>query len=162
MQCFLLLITRNHCRGGSFGNNVTSNLLRSGSTITLKPNSDLTGFISRVNREINKLNLAGIRIWVNPGQVRGIIYNNSPVPRTDIDIILQGTNPEALAQAGTEILSALEKNVKGSNFRPDTDARQPEVQISPDWERLQTLGLFTQSLGSTLQPAITGSVPTQL
>ena len=133
MQCFFLLITRNHCRGSSFGNNnVTSIPLRSGSTITLQPNSGLTGFISRVNREINKLNLAGIRIRVNPGQVRGIIYNNSPVPRTDIDIILQGTNPEALAQTGTEILSALEKNVKGANFRPDTDARQPEVQIFPD------------------------------
>jgi len=148
--------------GGSFGNNVTANPLRSGSTITLKPNVDLTGFISRVNREISKLNLAGVRIRVNPGQVRGIIVNNSPVPRTDIDVILQGTNPEALAQAGTEILSALEKSVKGANFRPDTDARQPEVQIFPDWERLQALGLSTQSIGSTLQTAITGSVPTQL
>lgn len=148
--------------GGSFGNNVTSNPLRSGSTITLKPNADLAGFISRVNREINKLNLAGVRIRVNPGQVRGIIVNNSPIPRTDIDIILQGTNPEVLAQAGTEVLSALEKSVKGANFRPDTDARQPEVQIFPDWERLQALGLSTQSIGSTLQTAITGSVPTQL
>ncbi len=148
--------------GGSFGNNVTANPLRSGSTITLKPNADLTGFISRVNREISKLNLAGVRIRVNPGQVRGIIVNNSPIPRTDIDVILQGTNPEVLAQAGTEVLSALEKGVKGANFRPDTDARQPEVQIFPDWERLQTLGLSTQSIGSTLQTAITGSVPTQL
>ena len=148
--------------GSSFGNNVTSNPLRAGSTITLKPNADLTSFISRINREINKLNLAGVRIRVNPGQVRGIIVNNAPVPRTDIDIILQGSNPELLAQSGAEILSALEKNVKGANFRPDTDARQPEVQIFPDWERLQTLGLSTQSVGSTLQTAITGSVPTQL
>jgi multidrug efflux pump subunit AcrB len=148
--------------GGSFGNNVNANPLRSGSTITLKPNADLAGFISRVNREISKLNLAGVRVRVNPGQVRGIIVNNSPVPRTDIDVILQGTNPEALAQAGAEILSALEKSVKGANFRPDTDARQPEVQIFPDWERLQALGLSTQSIGSTLQTAITGSVPTQL
>ncbi|BBC24379.1 efflux RND transporter permease subunit [Pseudanabaena sp. ABRG5-3] len=148
--------------GGSFGNNVTSNPLRSGSTITLKPNADLAGFISRVNREISKLNLAGVRIRVNPGQVRGIIVNNSPIPRTDIDVILQGSNPETLAQAGAEILSALEKGVKGANFRPDTDARQPEVQILPDWERLQALGLSTQSIGSTLQTAITGSVPTQL
>ncbi|WP_271252925.1 efflux RND transporter permease subunit [Pseudanabaena sp. Chao 1811] len=148
--------------GGSFGNNVTANPLRSGSTITLKPNADLTGFISRVNREISKLNLAGVRIRVNPGQVRGIIVNNSPVPRTDIDVILQGTNPEALAQTGIEVLSALEKSVKGANFRPDSDARQPEVQIFPDWERLQALGLSTQSIGSTLQTAITGSVPTQL
>ncbi len=148
--------------GSSFGNNVTSNPLRSGSTITLKPNVDLTSFIGRVNREINKLNLAGVRIRVNPGQVRGIIVNNSPVPRTDIDVILQGSNPALLAQTGAEILSALEKNVKGANFRPDTDARQPEVQIFPDWERLQALGLSTQSVGSTLQTAITGSVPTQL
>jgi len=147
--------------GGSFGNNVTANPLRSGSTITLKPNADLAGFVSRVNREIGRLNLAGVRVRVNPGQVRGIIVNNSPVPRTDIDVVLQGSNPELLAQAGIEVLSALEK-VKGANFRPDTDARQPEVQIIPDWERLQALGLSTQSIGSTLQTAITGSVPTQL
>jgi multidrug efflux pump subunit AcrB len=148
--------------GGSFGNNVTSNPLRSGSTVTLKPNADLTGFVSRVNREIAKLNLAGVRVRVNPGQVRGIIVNNSPVPRTDIDVVLQGNNPDLLTQAGTEILSALEKSVKGATFRPDTDARQPEIQIIPDWERLQALGLSTQAIGSTLQTAITGSVPTQL
>ncbi len=148
--------------GGSFGNNVTSNPLRSGSTITLKPNADLVDFVSRVNQEIGRLNLAGVRIRVNPGQVRGIIVNNSPVPRTDIDVILQGSSPELLAQAGTDVLSALEKSVKGANFRPDTDARQPEVQIIPDWERLQALGLSTQAIGSTLQTAITGSVPTQL
>jgi multidrug efflux pump subunit AcrB len=148
--------------GGSFGSNVTANPLRSGSTITLKPNADLAGFVSRVNREIGRLNLAGVRIRVNPGQVRGIIVNNSPVPRTDIDVVLQGSNPEVLAQAGTEVLSALEKSVKGANFRPDTDARQPELQIVPDWERLQALGLSTQAIGSTLQTAITGSVPTQL
>jgi multidrug efflux pump subunit AcrB len=67
-----------------------------------------------------------------------------------------------LTQAGLEVLGVLEKSVKGANFRPDTDARQPEVQIIPDWERLQALGLSTQSIGSTLQTAITGSVPTQL
>lgn len=148
--------------GGSFGNNISSNPLRSGSTITLKPNADLAGFVSRVNQEIGGLNLAGVRIRVNPGQVRGIIVNNSPVPRTDIDVVLQGSNPELLAQAGAEILSALEKSVKGANFRPDIDARQPEIQIVPDWERLQALGLSTQAIGSTLQTAITGSVPTQL
>ena len=148
--------------GSAFGSNITANPLRAGSTVTLKPKADLTGFISRVNREINKLNLAGVRIRVNSGQVRGIIVNNSPVPRTDIDIILQGRSPETLAQTGAEILTALEKNVKVANFRPDTDARQPEVQITPDWERLQALGLSTQSVGTTLQTAITGSVPTQL
>jgi multidrug efflux pump subunit AcrB len=62
---------------------------------------------------------------------------------------------------GTEVLTQLEK-VTGANFRPDTDARQPELQILPDWERIQALGLSTQSIGATLQAAITGSVPTQI
>lgn len=147
--------------GTGFGGNVTTNPLRASSTVMLKPNADVTDFIKRINAEINMLNLAAVRIRVNPGQVRGIIVNNSPVPRTDIDVILQGSNPEVLAQTGTELLTALEK-VKGANFRPDIDARQPEVQISPDWERLQALGFSTQSVGATLQTAITGSVPTQL
>jgi multidrug efflux pump subunit AcrB len=148
--------------GSSFGSNVTTNPLRGGSTITLKPNADLTNFIRNVNAAIGKLNLAGIRIRVNPGQVRGIIVNNSPVPRTDIDVVLQGTNPETLAQAGSDLLSRLETDVQGANFRPDVDARQPEVQIVPNWERLQALGLSTEAIGSTLQSAITGAVPTQL
>ncbi|OIP75397.1 MAG: cation transporter [Oscillatoriales cyanobacterium CG2_30_44_21] len=148
--------------GTAFGSNVTANPLRAGSTITLKPNADLTGFIRQVNQQIARLNLAGIRVRVNPGQVRGIIVNNSPVPRTDIDVVLQGGNPEVLAQAGTEVLRALEQNVKGANFRPDTDARQPEVQIVPNWERLQALGLSTKEIGSALQTGLTGSVPTQL
>ncbi|MDX2255028.1 MAG: efflux RND transporter permease subunit [Pseudanabaenaceae cyanobacterium bins.39] len=148
--------------GSSFGSNVTANPLRGGSNITLKPDANLTDFIRNVNAEIGKLNLAGIRIRVNPGQVRGIIVNNSPVPRTDIDVVLQGTNPETLAQAGSDLLSRLETDVQGANFRPDVDARQPEVQIVPNWERLQALGLSTQAIGSTLQSAITGAVPTQL
>jgi multidrug efflux pump subunit AcrB len=147
--------------GSSFGSNVTANPLRGSSTITLKPQADLTGLIRRVNAEIAKLNLAGIRVRVNPGQVRGIIVNNSPVPRTDIDVVLQGSDPEVLAQAGAEVLNQLEK-IKGANFRPDVDARQPELQILPDWERIQALGLSTQSIGATLQAAITGSVPTQI
>lgn len=147
--------------GSSFGSNVTANPLRGGSTITLKPQADLTGMIQRVNAEIAKLNLAGVRVRVNPGQVRGIIVNNSPVPRTDIDVVLQGSDPELLAQAGSEVLTQLEK-VTGANFRPDIDARQPELQILPDWERIQSLGLSTQSIGATLQAAITGSVPTQI
>lgn len=148
--------------GGVFGNNVTSNPLRSSSTITLKPQSDLARYVQKVNGEVAKLNLAGVRVRVNPGRVRGLIVNNSPSPGTDIDVILQGNDYEALQKVSRELLTALEENVKGANFRPDSDDRQPETQIIPNWERLQALGLTVQDLGETMQTAIEGSVPTQI
>lgn len=148
--------------GGAFGNNVTTNPLRSSSTITLKPRSDVLNYVQRVNQQITKLNLAGIRIRVNPGRVRGIIVNNSPTPGTEIDVILQGNDSNLLERTGREILRRLEEGVEGANFRPDTDARQPEIQIKPDWERLERLGLTVTSLGDTISTAIEGNVPTQI
>jgi multidrug efflux pump subunit AcrB len=119
-------------------------------------------YVQRVNQQIAKLNLAGIRVRVNPGRVRGIIVNNSPTPGTEIDVILQGNDPTLLERSGRAILRKLEEEVKGANFRPDTDARQPEVQIKPDWERLERLGLTVAELGDTISTAIEGNVPTQM
>ncbi|MDX1978085.1 MAG: efflux RND transporter permease subunit [Pseudanabaenaceae cyanobacterium bins.68] len=148
--------------GSSFGNNVTSNPLRSSSTITLKPGTNVQAFVQKVNRQLAGLNLAGIRLRLNPGRVRGLITNNSPTPGTDIDTILQGNDYEQLQSAGRQILNALEEQVKSANFRPDADDRQPEVQILPNWERLQALGLNAKNVGDTIQTVITGSVPTSL
>ena len=148
--------------GLTFGNNATSNPLRSTSTITLKPRSNVAKYVQRVNQAIGQLNLAGIRIRVNPGRVRGIIVNNSPTPGTEIDVILQGNDPTLLDRTGRELLRKLEEEVKSANFRPDTDARQPEVQIKPDWERLARFGLTVADLGTTINTAIVGTVPTQL
>jgi multidrug efflux pump subunit AcrB len=148
--------------GGIFGSNVTANPLRGSSTITLKPQADVFSYVQKVNSAVTKLNLAGVRVRVNPGRVRGLIVNNSPSPGTDIDVILQGNDYDALQRASRELLNALEENVKGANFRPDSDDRQPETQIIPNWERLQTLGLTVQDLGETIQTAIEGSVPTQI
>jgi multidrug efflux pump subunit AcrB len=148
--------------GGIFGSNVTANPLRGSSTITLKPQADVFSYVQKVNSAVTKLNLAGVRVRVNPGRVRGLIVNNSPSPGTDIDVILQGNDYEALQRVSRELLNALEENVKGANFRPDSDDRQPETQIIPNWERLQALGLTVQDLGETIQTAIEGSVPTQI
>lgn len=147
--------------GTTFGSNTNTNPLRSASTITLKPASNVQTYVERVNQEIAKLNLAGIRLRLNPGRVRGLILNNSPSPGTDIDVILQGNDYEALQRTSRQLLTVLEENVQGANFRPDADDRQPEVQIRPNWERLQNFGLTVESIGTTIQTAIEGSVPTQ-
>jgi len=149
--------------GGSiFASNTSENPLRSSSTITLKPGSDIEAFVQRVTQEFNKLNLVGTRLRLSPGQVRGIILTNSPVRGAEVDVILQGNDEENLAQAGRQLLATLDERVKSARFRPDADDQQPEIQIKPDWERIAALGITTQDIGATLQTAIEGSVPTQL
>ncbi|MFN6568012.1 efflux RND transporter permease subunit [Dendronalium sp. ChiSLP03b] len=149
--------------GGSlFGSNTTENPLRASSTINLKPGTDVEAFVKKVTQEFNKLNLAGILLRLNPGQVRGLILSNSPVQGSEIDVILQGENEQSLTQAGNQVLQALQERATLATFRPDADARQPEIQIRPDWERVSALGLTAQQIGATVQTAIEGSVPTQI
>ncbi len=149
--------------GGSiFGSNTTANPLRASSTINLQPGTNVEEFVRKVTEEFNKLNLAGILLRLNPGQIRGLILSNSPAPGSDIDVILQSGNEKALRQAGGEVLQALTEKAKLARFRPDADPQQPEIQIRPDWERVSSLGLTAQGIGATIQTAIEGSVPTQI
>jgi multidrug efflux pump subunit AcrB len=147
--------------GFLFGSNTSENALRSSSTITLKPNTDVEEYISRVNQEFNQLNLVGIRLRLSPGEVRGLILNNSPV-RSEIDVILQGENVQELERAGQQVVKALEEQATLASYRPDADSRQPELQVRLDRERAADLDLNTQDIGDVLATAIEGSVPTQL
>jgi CzcA family heavy metal efflux pump len=149
--------------GGSlFGSNTTENLLRSSSTITLKPGTDIQDYIAEITQEVNKLNLVNTRVRIVPGRVRGIIISNSPVSGVDLDIILQGTNNKKLQETGKKLLRILDEKVTSVTFRPDADPAQQEIQIIPDWKRLSGLGLTTKDVGETIETAILGSVPTQL
>jgi multidrug efflux pump subunit AcrB len=129
--------------------------------MTLEPGTDVDAYIARVNREIDRLNLVDIRVRLSPGEVRGLVLNNSPV-RAEVDVVLQGDNTETLEQAGQQALRALEQQSTLTSFRPDADRRQPELQIRLDRERAADLDLNIQDIGSVLQTALSGSVPTQL
>jgi multidrug efflux pump subunit AcrB len=148
--------------GFLFGSKSTANPLVSSSTITLKPKTDIETYVERVTKEFTKLNLVDIRLHLAPGQLRGLILNNSPTRGADVDIILQGNNSDTLEKAGRALLKTLEEKVTSVRFRPDADVTQPEIHILPDWERVTNVGLNTKDIGETIQTAIIGSVPTQL
>lgn len=148
--------------GFIFASTTSANSLRSSSSITLKPGSDVEAFVARVTQELDQLNLVGTRVRLSPGEVRGINLSNSPVRGAEIDVIIQGSDTQTLTEAGRQVLAALDEQVQSARFRPDADDRQPEIQIKPDWERVAELGLTTQDIGETIQTAIEGSVPTQL
>ncbi len=148
--------------GFLFGSNTIENSLRSSSNITLKSGTDVEAYAAKVSREFNKLNLVDIRLRLSPGQVRGLILSNSPVRGAEVDVILQGQDAQRLQEAGQQVLRSLEQQATLTSFRPDADARQPEIQIRADAERSRALGLSTLDIGETIQTAITGTVPTQL
>jgi multidrug efflux pump subunit AcrB len=148
--------------GFLFGSNTSENPLRGSSTITLQPDTDVEAYVSRVSAEFDRLNLVDITLRLSPGEVRGLILNNSPVRGADVDVVLQGENARVLEQAGQQVLDALEQRATLSSFRPDADSSQPEIQIRLDRERAADLNLNIQDIGNTLETAITGSVPTQL
>lgn len=146
--------------GFLFGSNTSANPLRGSSTISLKPGSNTAAYVERVNGELSQLPLVGTLIRVSQETVRGLVLSNSPV-RADIDLGLQGDDPQALAQAGRQLVSAL-REATLARYRPDGEAPQDELQILPDWDRAAVLGLSATDLGETIQTALNGSVPTQL
>ncbi|MEB3355369.1 MAG: efflux RND transporter permease subunit [Synechococcales bacterium] len=147
--------------GFLFGSSTSENVLRGTSTVTLKPGTDVESYVARVTQEFERLNLVDIRLRMSPGEVRGLELNNSPV-RSEIDLVLQGNNAEVLEQAGQQVLKALEEQAILASYRPDADSRQPEIQVRLDRERAADLNLNTQDVGTVIETAISGSVPTQL
>ncbi|VEP16665.1 Acriflavin resistance protein (fragment) [Hyella patelloides LEGE 07179] len=147
--------------GFLFGSNTSENPQRGSSTITLKPNTDVEAFVSRISDELELLNLVDILLRPRLGSVRGLILNNSPLRGADVDVILQGKDAQVLEQAGVEVLKTLAQRATLSTFRPDADPQQPEMQIRLERERAAELNLNIQDIGDTLETATTGSVPTQ-
>ena len=147
--------------GFIFGSTTIENLLRSSSTITLKPNTNVDAFRAKINAEFSKLNLVNTTLRVFPQSVRGLTLNNSPV-NADIDLILQGRDIPLLESTGERVLKILSEKAQLASFRPDNDSKQPEIQIIPDRQRLADAGLTVTELGNTVQNAIAGSVVTQL
>ncbi|MFK8182241.1 MAG: efflux RND transporter permease subunit [Phormidesmis sp.] len=147
--------------GFLFGGSTSENALRGTSKLTLVPGTDVAAFSDRMNREFSQFNLVKTRMRLAPGRVRGLILNNSPV-RTDVDVILQGSDTKVLQAAGAQVLSALDEQATLARYSPDADPQQPEIQIRPDWERAADLGLSAQAIGRTVQTVLSGAVPTQI
>ncbi len=147
--------------GFLFGNSSSENALRGTSTLTLVPGTNVEGFSDRLNEEFNQFNLVKTRLRLSPGRVRGLSLSNSPV-RSDVDIILQGTNAEALEAAGQQVLEALDNQAVLASYSPDADPPQLEIQIRPNWERAADLNLSAEAIGRTVQTVLSGSVPTQI
>ena len=147
--------------GFLFGSSTIDNLLRSSSTITLNPDSDIEAYVERINQEFNRFNLVDTRLRLSPSRIRGLNFNNAPVG-SDVDLILQGKDYALLEQVGEELLKTLDEKATFARYRGDADSKQTEIQIEPNYFRLGDLGYSVTELGSTVQTAINGAIASQL
>lgn len=147
--------------GFLFGSSTVDNLLRSSSTITVNPNSDIDAYVERINQQFDRFNLVDTQLRLAPSRVRGLNINNAPV-NSDLDLILQSKDSTLLTQTGEKLLKILDEKATLAEYSQDADGQQPEIQIKPNYSRLADLGYSVTELGTTVQTAISGEIASQL
>ena len=147
--------------GFLFGSSTIDNLLRSSSTITLSPGSDIDAYVERVNQEFDRFNLVDTRLRLFASRVRGLNLNNAPVG-SDVDLILQSKNYTLLEKTGEELLKILDEKATFARYRGDADSKQSEIQIQPNYSRITDSGYSVTELGTTVQTAVNGAIASQL
>ncbi|MGD1900732.1 MAG: efflux RND transporter permease subunit [Geitlerinemataceae cyanobacterium] len=152
--------TFNTSGGFLFGSITIGNALRGTSSVNFRPGTNVPAAVERLSAMLEEeIPLVGVTLRMFPSRVRGLILNNSPT-RGDIDIVLQGTDPDALATGAEMVSAALDDRATLARYRPDAAPPQPEVRIFPDWQRAAELGLSAREIGETVETALSGSVAT--
>jgi len=114
-------------------------------------------WIGRMKKEIDKLQLAGVRVRLrNPG-IRGIRMSGGD---DDISIRVQGTDLEVLARIGDEIARRLEGVPGLQNVRHSSEDIAQELSVIVDRERASSLGLNVEAVGRAVRVALQGIVVT--
>lgn len=122
-------------------------------TIQLKPksarNNIATEEYMRTLREDLRMRFPGINYSI---AALGLIPRSAP-----IEITLSGTNSDQVMRSAEELQSALQKIPGADNVRLSVEKGNPEIQIIPDNNKMQRLGLNTAYTGMNLRTAITGN-----
>ena len=114
-------------------------------------------WIKRINKEVDELQLAGVRVRLrNPG-IRGIRMSGGD---DDISIRIQGTDLEVLADIGDDIVRRLEDVSGLENVRHSSEDIAQELSVIVDRERASSLGLNVEAVGRAVRVSLQGIVVT--
>jgi len=114
-------------------------------------------WIRRLQKEVAKEELAGVRVRMRSRGVRGIRVGSGD---DDLSLRIQGTELDLLAQAADEAINRL-KGIPGlSNLMHSAEEQRQELAIVLDRERAAALGLDAEEVGRALRRALEGEVVT--
>lgn len=114
-------------------------------------------WIRRLQKEVAKEELAGVRIRMRSRGVRGIRVGSGD---DDLSIRIQGTDLATLAEAADEAVNRLKTLPGISNLMHSAEEQRQELAIVLDRERAAALGLDAEDVGRALRRALEGEVVT--
>lgn len=114
-------------------------------------------WIRRMQKEVAKEQLAGVRVRMRTRGIRGIRLGSSD---EDISIRIQGPDLEVLTQLGDAAVARLKGTTGISNLMHSAEELRQELAITLDRERAAALGLEAEELGRALRRALDGEIIT--
>ncbi len=129
--------------------------------VQLRPRSQRTessnDWISRMQKEVAREELAGVRVRMRSRGIRGIRIGSGD---DDLSIRIQGTDLDVLAQLADATVNRLKTITGISNLMHSAEEQRQELAITLDRERAATLGLDAEDVGRALRHALEGEVVT--
>ncbi|MDH3316964.1 MAG: efflux RND transporter permease subunit [Gammaproteobacteria bacterium] len=116
-----------------------------------------TDWIKRINREIGKLQLAGLQVRMRSEGIRGIRLGRGD---DAVSIRIQGSDLNVLADLGRRIVELIYSVPGLENARHSAEDVVQELTVRIDRERAAALGLNVESVGRALKIALQGLVVT--
>ncbi|MGA3013045.1 MAG: efflux RND transporter permease subunit [Bacteroidales bacterium] len=110
-------------------------------------------FAAMIKKEVQEI--PGLKISATPTSMMG---NADDAP---IQVLLRGPDVNKLFEVGDSVMKIM-KQIPGTNdVKLSVDKSKPELQIKPDREKMEQLGLNVQQVGSTLSLALAGNTDLQ-
>lgn len=122
-------------------------------TIQLKPAGEIKGlstetFMRKLRDDLQN-NYPGINFSIT---ALGLVPRTAP-----IEITFSGSNTEQVMQTARHYQSVIEGIPGADNVRLSVEEGSPELQVIPDKDKMQRLGLTTAYVGLNLRTAFTGN-----
>ena len=147
--------------GFVFGRSEYERTNRARVSLQLKPlterNVGSTAWISRVKRDIDALQIAGVQIRMRNDGIRGFRMGQGD---DDLSIRVQGPDLDTLADIGETIVEKLTAVPGLKNVRHSSEDIVQELSVNVDRERAAALGLSIESVGQAVRIALQGVVVT--
>ncbi|MDH5766573.1 MAG: efflux RND transporter permease subunit, partial [Gammaproteobacteria bacterium] len=146
--------------GGSiFGRSEYIRSNRGSIKVQLKPmterNIESKAWVTKVQKEINNMKLAGFKIRMRVTGVRGMHTGRGD---DDISLRIQGEDINILNQLGSKVVEQIRGMPGITNLEHSYEEKIEELVIDIDRERATDLGIHASDIGNALNIALNGKV----
>ena len=147
--------------GNVFGRSQHESANRASLKVQLKPMAERGGsskkWIQRMREQVQKMQLAGVKVHIRMPGIRGIKLNRSD---DDIAFRIKGPDLRILEGIADDMVERLSVVGALSNLQHSSEDRNQELSVVVDRERAAVYGLVVEDIGKVVRYALEGSAIT--